>query len=122
MQQAVELNVGETKETVAFEELATRNQTKGIVFEHNWSQLTEEEIKSELKAEGYGVRDVKQMKKRDPNGAEIKTGGCIITFDNDQLPDRIKLCGVSYRIRQYFLNPLICGKCLKVGHIKAKCQ
>ena len=84
--------------------------------------MSELEIKDELIKEGYDVREVKHMKKKDANGMEIKTGGCIITFDNDELPDRIKLCGMSYRIRQYFPNPLVCGKCLKLGHIKAKCQ
>lgn len=122
LKQAVTVNIGGSEEKVVFEELANRNQTTGIVFENSWSQLSEEEIKSELTAEGYDVRNVRKMTKRDKNGQMVQTGTVVITFDAEELPDRVKLCGVSYRIRQYFPSPLICGRCLKIGHIKAKCQ
>lgn len=122
LKQKVEIDVSGSPESIKFEELAARNSVKGIVFEKSWNQLSEEEIKAELISERYEVRNVKQMTKKDLNGSVVKTGGCIITFDQDELPERIKLSGISYRIRQYFPNPLVCGKCLKVGHIRANCK
>lgn len=118
----VNVTIGTSVEKVVFEELTSRNETKGIVFESSWNQLTEEEIKTELIAEGYDIKHVRQMTKKDQKGEVIKTGAVVITLDAEKLPERIKLCGVSYRIRQYYPNPLICGRCLKIGHVKAKCQ
>lgn len=62
------------------------------------------------------------MTRRDTNGTINKTGAVVITLNTEELPERLTMCGVSYRIRQYFQSPLICGKCLKIGHIKTKCQ
>lgn len=109
---------------VIFEELVSRNQTKGIVFEESWKLMSEEEIKNEInKSEGNGlVKEVKQVTKKDQDNNEEKTKTCIITFDCSILPERTKMCGQSFAIRQYFPRPMVCGKCLELGHVKSKCQ
>lgn len=65
---------------------------------------------------------MRKVKKRTSNGTEMKTNACVITFGCDELPERVQMCGVSYRIRKFNPSPLICGKCLKLGHIKANCK
>lgn len=116
----VGLNGQEKK--IVFEEIVARNQCKGVVFEPSWKQMSEAEIKAELISEGHEVKEVKQMKKRLSDNTEVKTNCCIITFDTEELPERVKMCGVSYRIRDYFPSPLVCGKCQKIGHIRTKCR
>lgn len=115
------VSINGQQKKVVFEEIVSRNQCKGVVFEASWKQMTEDEIKNELIAEGYPIKDVRQMKKRMSDKTEVKTNCCVLTFDTDELPDRVTMCGVSYKIREYFPNPLICGKCQKIGHIRAKC-
>lgn len=107
---------------VIIEELKAKNECCGIVFEASWRQLEEQEIMDELTNEGYEVKAVRQLKRKLQDGTEMKTNGCLVTLGGDELPDRIKMCGVSYRIRKYYPNPLICGKCQKIGHIRAKCS
>lgn len=122
LKQPVTVKVGGSEEKIIFENMAVRNQTKGIVFEQSWNDLSEDELKSELIKEGYEVNNVRQLKKKGSDGTETKTGGVVITFDCEELPDRVKLCGISYRIRQYYPSPLVCGNCLKFGHIKVNCK
>lgn len=122
LRQPITVKVGGLPEKIVFENMMARNQSKGIVFEQSWNDLNEEEIKSELIKEGHEVNNVRQLKKKNSDGTEIKTGGVVISFDCEELPERVKLCGISYRIRQYFPSPLVCGKCLKLGHIKANCK
>lgn len=96
LKQKVEIDVSGTNESIKFENLTARNQVKGIVFEKSWNQLTEEEIKSDLISGGYEVSYVIQMTKKGMNDTVIKTGGCIITFERDELPERIKLSCTVY--------------------------
>lgn len=115
---------GVTK-TVKFEEMTAKNISKGIIFEKSWSHLTTEEILTELKKEGQAVREIKQIVKKVKEGEElkeIKTNGYILTFDAEEIPERVRLCGMSYRIRPYYPNPLICIQCLKPGHTKVNCK
>lgn len=122
LKQPVNVTVkGETKELI-FEEMISKNISKGIVFENSWMQLTTDEIKTELNNDNQKVREVKQMTRRNHDKEIENTNRYIITFDSEELPERVKLYGMSYRVRQYYPNPLICVKCLKVGHIQAKCN
>lgn len=122
LKQPITVKVGGLPEKIVFENMMARNQTKGIVFEQSWNDLSEEEIKSELIKEGHEVHNVRQLKKKSSDGTETKTVGVVISFDSEELPERVKICGISYRIRQYFPSPLVCGKCLKLGHIKVNCK
>lgn len=122
LKQPVNVTVKGVAKDVIFEEVVSKNITKGIVFENSWMQLTTDEIKDELNKENHKVREVRQMTRRNKDKTEEKTNRYIITFDSEELPERVKLYGMSYRIRQYYPSPLVCVKCLKVGHIQTKCN
>lgn len=121
LKEDIYLTVGGHKKKVIFEEQKARNQSRGVVFDKGWNELSPDEIKLELQAEGFNIREVRQMVKKDINNDEKKTGTCVITFDCPEPPEKVKMCGIIYNVRKYYPNPLICSKCLEFGHIKAKC-
>lgn len=121
LKQDIMVSINGEQKKVVIEEIVSRNQCKGVVFETSWKQMSEQEIKDELTSAGYHIKEVKQMKKRLSDNTEVKTNCCVLTFDSEELPEKITMCGVNYRIREYIPNPLVCGKCQKIGHIRAKC-
>lgn len=46
----------------------------------------------------------------------------LIDFQNDTLPERIKVGYISYPVREYVLLPLRCYKCQRYRHIAAVCK
>jgi len=46
----------------------------------------------------------------------------MIQFDEERMPERIKIGYVSYQVRPYVPPPLRCFKCQKYGHVSAVCR
>lgn len=111
-----------TEMKVIFEEILSKNICKGIVYENSWKQMTETEILEELRLEGQNIKDVKNITIKDFEGTRKETNGFVVTFNEIELPEEVKMCGMTYRIRPFYPSPLICRKCLKVGHKQLQCR
>lgn len=115
----VDVTIFGKTEKVVVEELKSKNTSQGIIFQNSWTQMTIEEVKTGLSIRNQ-IREVKQIMKF-VDGKEQATNGYIITFDDPELPEHVYMYGQRHAIRRFYPNPLICGKCLKFGHIKKKC-
>lgn len=107
-------------EKILVEEMMSRNTSKGIIFCKSWTQMTLEEVKAGLMEENK-IRDVRQMEKF-VNGQKQSTDAYVITFDGADMPGYVFMYSQRYEVRKYYPSPLICGNCLKFGHIKVNCR
>lgn len=113
-----------------FEEIVSRNESKGVVSENSWMNMTTTEIADEINKEQEKiarnrntklVKNIHQMTRK--SGTErVNSRTFIITFDQPEIPNEVKISGIKYKVRPYKPKPLICGKCLVIGHVKAKCK
>ena len=83
------------------------------------TDLTEEEIKTNVR--GAQVNKVKRLTyTRD--GVKGPSLSVMISFDEDRLPERVKVGYVSYAVRPYIPPPTRCFKCQRFGHIAVACR
>lgn len=80
--------------------------------------LTEEEIKAQLK--GDGVVGVKRMN-RWKDGKSSPTESIILNFASKQHPTRVKIELLSYQVRTFIQPPKQCWNCWGFGHTKITC-
>lgn len=59
------VTVNGNREKVIIDEIVARNQSRGIVFDKSWNQLTAAEIQTELQNQGYKVKEVRQMTRKE---------------------------------------------------------
>lgn len=120
-EKGVTVTLKNTESRIILEEIRDRNVSCGVLSDPSFKEMTDVEMLEELKASGNKVREAKQfMKKKGENVSP--TGAFLITFFAEKIPERVLLCGISYRIRQYYPNVLICSKCACIGHVRAKCK
>ena len=87
----------------------------------SFKEMTNLDMLDELKAGGGKAREAKQFMRRQDKQL-IATGSFLITFVSERLPDRVLLCGISYRVRQLYPSVITCSKCVGLGHIRANCK
>jgi hypothetical protein len=107
---------------IVFEEQLSKNISKGIIFDESLLQMEESEILNELKNQGYNVKEVKNLTKRNENGNIIRTNGFIVTLNEEKLPDKLKFCGMLLKIRQYYPFVRYCKNCLSFLHKSEDCK
>lgn len=127
----VSANNSQSPRNIKILEVRSKNECKGVVSEESWKTMNEVEIKTEINAEyrkekglkdANLVKDVYQITKTISTTEKQKTRTFIITFDSCVVPKEVKLGGMVFKVREYRPKPLTCSKCLKLGHIKAKCN
>lgn len=95
------------------------NESKGTIYAHDLTELSEEEIVRWLRE--FGVKSAKRITRRAGPRTE-NTPLLILTFDQPKCPTKLQLDYVLYEVRTYVPNPMICLNCGQYGHIAVKCQ
>ena len=95
------------------------NESKGTIYAHDLIDLSEEEVVWWLKE--YGVVGVRRITKR-VGPRTLNTPLLILTFDRPECPTHLNFDYISYEVRCYIPNPLICLQCGQYGHVAVKCK
>ena len=85
--------------------------------------LTEDIIMQWLKADPMEVVKVERLRKRQGDGDEWVDSETIkLTFDGDQIPKGVLLCGSYYKTRLFIPFPTQCWNCQRLGHTSGSCK
>lgn len=95
------------------------NTSKGMIYAYDLEHLTESEIVRWF--EDFGVVAAKRITRKQGDDS-INTPAVILTFNKPTCPLRLKFDYVTYKVRKYVPNPLICYKCGRFGHSEAQCK
>ena len=93
------------------------NTSRGTIHAFDLVDLSEDEIVQWLA--DFGVVGAKRFT-RLVNGQRKNTPTVLVTFDKPTCPNRLDFDYVSYHVRPYIPNPLICHKCGKFGHAEMR--
>lgn len=92
------------------------NSSKGVIRCQQLGNLSELEIKKELKSQG--VIDVHRCKAK----GDTPTNTYFVTFAQPELPETIKIGYLKVRVSLYIPSPMRCFKCQKFGHTSSRCS
>ena len=90
--------------------------SKGVVY-GLWAGLSDQEIMDNIK--GAEVVEVKRFRSREGARSDPPV---LLTFRDLQLPSRVLLGSMAYRVAEYIRPPLRCYKCQRYGHIADACR
>ena len=107
--------LGEDCEVVRDEKL---NMSRGTIHSYDLLELSEDEVVQWLSE--YGVTHAKRYTRR-VGGSVEGTPTLLLTFDMPSCPTKIQLDYVTYHVKKYIPNPLLCYRCGKFGHSEARC-
>ncbi|XP_016401002.1 uncharacterized protein LOC107733749 [Sinocyclocheilus rhinocerous] len=68
--------------------------------------------------EGNGAKRLQYVR----NKERMDSLSVMLQFDEERMPERVKIGYVSYPVRPYVPPPLRCFKCQKYGHVSAVCR
>ena len=97
---------------------ARLNVSKGTIHAYDMIDLPEDEVVGWLSE--FGVVGAKRITRKVGDHTE-NTPTIILTFDRPSCPTRLVFDYVSYPVRKYVPNPLICHRCGTYGHVELKC-
>jgi hypothetical protein len=92
---------------------------RGVMRSPDLLKETEEDLLSELAS--MGVVGVKRITRK-ADGVDLPTPSVILTFRGHCLPESVKVGFLNVRVRPYVANPLLCYRCFRYGHTKARCR
>ena len=95
------------------------NQVRGVIFNRKLLRYSEEVLQKEL--EDQGVIEVKRIKRKE-GSTLVDTPMLILTFDKEQLPDKIMAAWYAMDVRLYQPAPRRCYNCQKFGHLGSNCH
>ena len=107
--------------TVIVEPHKELNTSKGIVYCEQLSNMSDEEILKELKAQNPIVTEVYRIKRKE-GATLVDTNSFILTFNTTTLPEYIKIGYMRTKVKIYIPNPRRCFNCQQNGHGKNKCN
>ena len=103
---------------VSISEHRTLNSSKGVIYTHVLDDMTNEEIKTQLKDKG--VKEVYRIMTT-KNGVKSGSPNIIITFETPKLPEYLYIGYLRVSVRAYVPSPFRCFKCQKFGHTVKYC-
>lgn len=98
--------------------LGKRNGLKGVVY-----GVSLEMEMSDLLKEVQGAKVVEATRIRSfRDGVKSDSTTVVLTFQGENLPEKIFLGCLAFRVQPYRRPPLRCFKCQRYGHIAAVCR
>merc|ERR1711895_227664 len=97
------------------------NTSKGIVYCEHLTNMTDDEILSELKEQNPCIIEVYRIKRKE-GSTLVDTNSFILTFNSTNMPEEIKIGYLLTKVKVYIPNPRRCFNCQKYGHGKNKCN
>ena len=97
----------------------TMNSTQGIIKCYGLRNMDEAEIAENLKKQ-YVSKVTRFTIKKDGNIIPIHT--YLVTFENINPPEKLKVGYISCEVSKYIQTPLRCKKCQKYGHSQRNCS
>ena len=72
--------------------------------------------------EASGAKAIWRIKKKE-NGTLVNTTAVVLEYETESnIPERITIDYLYYRVRDYIPNPIRCYRCQKYGHTKTFCR
>ena len=97
----------------------TLNSSQGVIRCRDIADMTEVEIRDELKDQGMvGVNRVTLKKE----GKVIPTNTLFLTFGSPELPKEITVGYLKVKVALFVPNPMRCFNCNKFGHTSQHCK
>nr|XP_049465588.1 uncharacterized protein LOC125907439 [Anopheles coluzzii] len=96
-----------------------RNTVQCVMVTPCLDGLTDEEILAQI--EGTKIVEVKRFMRK-VDGAVKPTNAYLLRVDSVTVPEEVRVGCISVRTRPYYPRPMICFKCLIVGHTTARCN
>ena len=97
----------------------TLNSSRGVIRCQDLADMTEVEIRDELKDQGVvGVNRVTLKKE----GKVIPTNTLFLTFGSPELPKEITVGYLKVKVALFVPNPMRCFNCNKFGHTSQRCK
>ena len=97
----------------------TVNSSRGMIRCRELSDLSEVEIRDELKTQN--VVDVHRVTVKKA-GKIIPTNTLFLTFNRSGMPREIKVGYLTVKVDLFVLNSLRCFNCNKFGHTSQRCK
>ena len=95
---------------------SSANNKNGVIF---GVPIADGELELLEALRDQGVTNVKRLPMK--NRPEIASETVILTFET-QLPERVKIAAMSYRVQVSIPNPYRCNRCGRLGHTTARCR
>ena len=97
----------------------TLNSSRGVIRCRDLADMSEVEIRDELKDQGVvGVNRVTLKKE----GKVIPTNTLFLTFGSPELPKEITVGYLKVKVALFVPNPMRCFNCNKFGHTSQRCK
>ena len=97
----------------------TLNSSQGVIRCRDLADMSEVEIRDELKDQGVvGVNRVTLKKE----GKVIPTNTLFLTFGSPELPKEITVGYLKVKVALFVPNPMRCFNCNKFGHTSQRCK
>ena len=97
----------------------TKGFATGVITVPDLGDVEEEDILDELRDQG--VQRVRRLLRRE-NGNTVNSDTFVLSFSQDELPEKVRVTWRSVRVRPYIPNPVRCFKCQAYGHMANACK
>ena len=97
----------------------TKGFVTGVITVPDLGDVEEEDILDELRDQG--VQRVRRLLRRE-NGNTVNSDTFVLSFSQDELPEKVRVTWRSVRVRPYIPNPVRCFKCQAYGHMASACK
>uniref|UniRef100_UPI003AF53F94 hypothetical protein n=1 Tax=Thiolapillus sp. TaxID=2017437 RepID=UPI003AF53F94 len=97
----------------------TLNSSRGVIRCRELSDMSETEIRDELKTQGVVEVHRVTVKKE---GKVIPTNTLFLTFNRPDVPKEIVVGYLKVKVELFVPNPLRCFNCNKFGHTSQRCR
>lgn len=119
-----EIQVGpENRIPVIIKKVDNLNTCKGTIFGSDLLKIPlEGECGLLACLNEQNIVNVERIKTRDRTGRLDDFGLHVLTFNNRQQPEEVKVGYLKYSVKKWYPSPLKCQKCLSFGHTKNRCE
>lgn len=93
---------------------------KGIIFDRSIKLYETDELLEELSKQG--VKNIRKIEKSTKDNRKKYFTGSLICEFKEKIPNQVILHGVTLIVEEFISRPMICGKCVLIGHKSKWCQ